>query len=71
MLQKVRLSDGCLETKLSSAQEEVQCARSLWRKVYGEEFGWLPADADPLADPYHSRSLYAVSRIAGEIRSVR
>jgi hypothetical protein len=64
MLQTVEPHSDCLETRLSRASEEVECARALWRTVYSEEFGWLPSNADPLADPYHSRSLYAVSRLA-------
>ena len=66
MLQTADSLTDSLETRLSRSDEDVQCARALWHQVYCQEFGWLPPDADPLADPYHARSVYAVSRIAGK-----
>lgn len=41
---------------------------TLWRRVYGEEFGWLsPSDGVLLKDRYDSHSTYLLAKIDGQV----
>ncbi len=50
-----------IQTQQATSDDDLLAVRALWRCVYGGEFGWLGADADPRTDGYHERSTYYLS----------
>lgn len=48
-------------TRIAETDLDMAGVTSLWRDVYGAEFGWLDNGADPRMDGFHHRSTYYVS----------
>ncbi len=63
-------------TRLADTEDDMVGVTSLWRDVYGKEFGWLNDDANPFTDGFHDRSTYYVAWLndaipVGTMRIVR
>ncbi|GLH80066.1 MULTISPECIES: hypothetical protein [unclassified Bradyrhizobium] len=52
-------------TRRVNSAKDLEAVTSLWRSVYGSEFGWLSDDANPVTDGFHERSDYYVSWLNG------
>ncbi|GEO86473.1 MULTISPECIES: GNAT family N-acyltransferase [Alphaproteobacteria] len=55
------MSQDSVVTRLANTEADMLGVTSLWRTVYGNEFGWLSAQADPYNDGFHDRSTYYVA----------
>lgn len=54
-------------TRLANTDADMIGVTSLWREVYGKEFGWLKDRADPYTDGFHDRSTYYVAWLNGAL----
>jgi hypothetical protein len=51
---------GVIRTTIVRSPRDLEAVATLWRQVYGEEFGWLRSNPSPWGDRYHERSTYFV-----------
>jgi hypothetical protein len=51
---------------VATSESDLDNVDTLWREVYGQEYGWLPADSPALhKDWYHPHSAYLVAAVNG------
>jgi len=70
------LPRGEIFTRIVNTAEDMDGVTTLWKEIYGKEFGWLDEQADPCTDNYHGRSTYYISWLnntipVGTMRIVR